>query len=57
MQKAFEIAKDSGYTEAVLFNSDSHQESRGFYKYLGFVEAGAAAAPDGEMGQVFSTLL
>ena len=46
-------AKSIGYTEAVLYNSDSHQESRGFYTRMGFEDFGPAMAPDGEPGRVF----
>ncbi len=53
VEKALEEGKSQGYTEALLYNSDLHQESRGFYLHSGFEDAGVATAPDGELGHVF----
>lgn len=53
VEKILEEGRSQGYTEALLFNSDLHQESRGFYLHVGFEDAGVATAPDGEPGHVF----
>lgn len=56
IEKMISEGKKSGYTEAVLFNSDSHDESRRFYIKIGFMDAGKAVAPDGELGKAFAFL-
>jgi L-amino acid N-acyltransferase YncA len=56
IEKMILEGKKLGYTEAVLFNSDSHDESRGFYIKTGFIDAGKAVAPDGELGRAFTLL-
>ncbi|MDE1919102.1 MAG: GNAT family N-acetyltransferase [Patescibacteria group bacterium] len=45
--------KSRHYTEAVLYSSEAHRKSWGFYKHTGFERVGPAAAPSGEPGFIW----
>lgn len=53
VEKMLQTAKDSGYSEVVLFSPESLKISWGFYDHLGFERVTATAAPNGEMGQIW----
>ena len=53
VEKALEEIRAQGYMETVLYSSESHKESWGFYDYLGFERVGPELAPNGEPGCVW----
>lgn len=48
-----EEAIRNGYTEAVFFSGDTHQDSWAFHDHSDFKRVGSAVAPDGEQGQIW----
>jgi len=53
IERALDEIKAQGYSEAVLYSSESHQDAWGFYDHLGFERVGPALAPNGEAGYVW----
>ncbi len=51
--KMIEEAKRQGYTEAVAYSGETHQDSWGFHDGLGGERSGPAVAPNGEPGQMW----
>jgi len=56
VSQKFELAKNEGYTEILLFSGETHQDSWKFYdKY--FERLGHAIAPNNEQGYIWRKLL
>jgi len=55
--KAIESAKESKYTEMVVYSGETHKEPRTFYDSLGFERVASAIAPNGELGQVWRKVI
>lgn len=56
-EKMREMAKESGYTEIVVFSSKAWESNWGFYDKMGFVRITQLKIEDGRIGQVWSMRL
>lgn len=57
VEKALNEIRDAEYTEVVVYSSDSHKETWGFYDHLGFERVCLALAPNGEPGQIWRMIM
>ena len=57
LARAVETARQAGYTEAILYSGETHQEVWGMYDHLGYERVGPAVAPNGEPGMIWRAIL
>lgn len=57
IEKMLDESRKLGYTEIVLFNSDLHNEARGFYERLHFKRLGPIIASNGDPGEIWGIIL
>ncbi len=55
--KLIEEARESGFSEILLYSPNSHDESWGFYDKLGFERAGEITPPDDGIGHLWRKIL
>jgi L-amino acid N-acyltransferase YncA len=55
--KLIEKARQSGFTEILLYSPTTHDESWGFHDDLGFERVGEITPPDDEVGQLWRKIL
>lgn len=53
LKRGLEEVRAQGYTEAVFFSGDTHQDSWAFHDASGFKRVGESIAPSGENGHIW----